>query len=192
MALIFATGNRHKFKEASELASKYGLELEMRDVNYEEIQADELEEIARHGAEKACALLGRPCFVEDAGLFVRALSDFPGPYSSYVFRTIGNEGLLKLMAGVSDRRAEFRSVVAYCEPSSRPVSFEGKVRGIVTLEARGSRGFGFDPIFAPRGASGRTFAEMAIGEKNKFSHRAKAIEGLLEWYLEKSGGRLEK
>jgi len=192
MTLIFVTGNRHKFKEASELASKYGLELEMRDVGYEEIQADELEEIARRGAEKASALLGKPCFVEDAGLFIRSLRGFPGPYSSYVFRTIGNEGLLRLMGGVGDRRAEFRSVVAYCEPSSRTMSFRGKVQGTIALEARGSRGFGFDPIFIPQGADGRTFAEMTVDEKNRFSHRAKAIEGLLKWYLRKFECHLEK
>jgi len=188
MALIFVTGNRHKFEEVSEIAAKHGLKLEMRDLPCKEIQADELEEIARQSAVDACASLGKPCFVEDAGLFVRALRGFPGPYSSYVFRTLGNSVLLKLMAGVSDRSAEFRSAVGYCEPGSKPSVFQGRITGSVGYEARGSKGFGFDPIFSPDKGDGRTFAEMTIAEKNALSHRAQAIKKFLKWYLKKVGG----
>ena len=186
MRLIFVTGNRYKFEEASELAAGYGLELEQRDTPYIEIQADELEKIVRPGAQQACALLRAPCFVEDAGLFVRVLRGFPGAYSKYVFRTIGNEGVLKLMHGESDRRAEFKSAVGYCELGKKPFVFAGKAGGTITLEPRGSKGFGFDPIFSPDGGGGKTFAELSTSEKNRLSHRGRAVEAFFKWYLHRS------
>jgi len=185
MALIFVTGNRHKFKEAGEIAAKFGIKLVMRDVPCKEIQADELEEIACQSAADACASLDKPCFVEDAGLFVRALRGFPGPYSSYVFRTVGNKGMLKLMASVSNRRAEFRSAVSYCKPDSNPIAFRGVVKGRIAPRPRGSHGFGFDPIFVPSEGNGRTFAEMTIAEKNALSHRARAIKKFLKWCVQR-------
>ncbi len=185
MALIFVTGNRHKFKEVQKIAARHGLKIEMRDVSCKEIQADELEDIAACSVEEACGMLGKPCFVEDAGLFVRALRGFPGPYSNYVFRTVGNEGLLKLMAGVKDRRAEFRSAVGYCGPKTMPHIFSGRVRGNIAPKPMGSHGFGFDPIFIPERGDGRTFAEMSTVEKNEYSHRAKAIEAFFKWYTQK-------
>lgn len=185
MALIFATSNRFKFQEASELASRHGIEIEHRDTPYIEIQADRLEDVVRPGVQQACALLKAPCFVEDAGLFVRALRGFPGPYSKFVFLTLGNEGLLKLMVGESDRRAEFKSAVGYCEPGKIPDVFTGKVEGTIALEAKGTRGFGFDPIFIAREGDGRTFAEMPTAEKNRLSHRAQALETFFSWYKQK-------
>lgn len=189
MMLTFVTGNRHKLEEASEIAARYGIELEHRDIPYVEIQADELEQVVRPSVQQACALLGKPCFVEDAGLFVGALKGFPGPYSKFVFRTLGNEGLLKLMAGFEDRRAEFRSAVGYCEPGKRPEVFTGKVEGNLTLEVRGTHGFGFDPIFSPLEGDGRTFGEMTTGEKNRLSHRARAIEAFFKWHEQRKIGK---
>jgi XTP/dITP diphosphohydrolase len=185
MALIFVTSNHHKFEEASELAARYGIELEHRDTPYIEIQTDELEQVVRPGVQQACALLRAPCFVEDAGLFVRALRNFPGPYSNFVFRTLGNEGLLRLLEGENDRRAEFRSAVGYCEPGEKPEVFTGKVEGTIALEAKGTHGFGFDPVFLPNEGDGRTFAEMSTEEKNRLSHRARAIEGFFKWHKQR-------
>lgn len=183
MTLTFVTSNRHKFQEAKRMASEHGIKLEYRDIPYIEIQADTLEEIVRPSAQQASALLRAPCFVEDAGLFIRALGGFPGPYSAYVFKTIGNEGVLKLLGRISNREAEFRSAVGYCEPGKKPEVFIGEVSGTIALEAKGDRGFGFDPIFVPREGDGRTFAEMSIDEKNRFSHRSRAIERFVNWYV---------
>jgi XTP/dITP diphosphohydrolase len=185
MALIFATSNRHKFEEVRAIAAKHGVKLEMCDVQCDEIQADNLGDIASFSAKEACRILGKLCFVEDAGLFVRALRGFPGPYSNYVFRTIGKEGLLKLMAGVKDRRAEFRSAISYCESKTTLRIFSGKVCGSITTKPKGSQGFGFDPIFTPERGNGRTFAEIPTVEKNKYSHRAKAMRKFLKWYVQK-------
>ena len=89
------------------------------------------------------------------------------------------------MSGESDRRAEFRSAVGYCEPGQKPEVFIGKVEGTVTLEARGTRGFGFDPIFVANEGDGRTFAEMSTSKKNRFSHRSRALETFFKWYKQK-------
>ena len=183
MSLYFATGNEHKFEEAEELARNHDLEIEHKDISYIEIQADELEDIVKPGAQQASSMIGSPCFIEDAGMFIDSLKGFPGPYSSYVYRTVGNEGILRLMDGVEDRRAEFRSVVGYCEPGSDPKLFRGKVEGTITEEPRGKGGFGYDPIFAPDRGEGGTFAEMSTKMKNYLSHRAEAIEKLVKWYI---------
>lgn len=177
------TSNSQKFDEAKIVSDKHGIEMIRRDVPYIEIQADDLVDVAKTGAQQACTLISEPCFVEDAGLFIGALGGFPGPYSSYVFEKLGNDGILKLMNGIEDRRAEFLSAVAYCEPGSKPIVFEGRILGSLTEDLRGSRGFGFDPIFAPDGGEGRTFAEMTTEMKNVFSHRAKSIEKFVKWYV---------
>lgn len=181
MALIFVTSNPFKFEEVREIAERHGVEIVQRSVPYVEIQADELEDVVKPGVQQACRLLGAPCFIEDAGLFVDALNGFPGPYSKFVFLTIGNQGLLKLMESKTDRRAEFRSAVGYCAPKEKPMVFAGRVRGTLALKARGTHGFGFDPIFLAENAE-KTFAEMETSEKNKFSHRGQAIEKFFEWY----------
>lgn len=180
--LLFATGNKHKFQEVEKIFLSYGFRVEQWSVKRFEIQSESLEEIARTSLawlmwiEKPTY----PFFVEDAGLFIEALNGFPGPYSSYVFSKIGNEGVLKVMEGVENRRAEFVSTIAFTDGKQVAV-FEGRTSGFISYSARGSGGFGFDPIFVPEGGDGRTFAELNLDEKNLFSHRAKAARKLAEW-----------
>ena len=181
--VFFATGNRHKVAELEAVLSGCGYRVQSVSTPKIEVQADSLVEIAVHAASMAYLSLGRPVAVEDAGLFVDALSGFPGPYSSYVYKTIGIKGLLRLMEDVEDRSASFLSVIAYAGPWGVKV-FTGKVRGIITREPRGEKGFGFDPVFAPEGADGRTFAEMGLEEKNKWSHRARAAREMCRWLVE--------
>ena len=172
MRLTFITGNLHKLEEARALLSPLGIEVEHDAGGYTEIQSDSLEEIALFGVREGCKRLNRPVFVEDAGLFIHALGGFPGPYSAYVFRTIGNAGILRLMEGVSDRDAHFTSCVAFCAPDHQPVVFVGRVDGSIAREERGTGGFGFDPIFE---VDGSTFAELSTEQKNALSHRARAL-----------------
>ncbi|MFQ6086275.1 MAG: RdgB/HAM1 family non-canonical purine NTP pyrophosphatase, partial [Candidatus Bathyarchaeia archaeon] len=146
------------------------------------VQSDSLEEIARLAATDAAKRSKGPVITEDAGLFIEALSGFPGPYSSYTCRTIGPEGIIRLMKGYRDRRAYFRSAVVYAEPDGRTATFVGKLNGRVTFEAAGVHGFGFDPIFIPD-ENHRTLAEMSIDEKNQISHRAKALQTFASWYF---------
>jgi XTP/dITP diphosphohydrolase len=183
--VFFATGNVNKFNEARRILGEYGVAVGMLKLKGDEIQSDSLQEIAEKSVQYAYRQSGLPIFVEDAGLFIDALSGFPGPYAAYVYKTIHNSGIVKLMEGVKDRKATFRSVISYCDDETRaPVSFIGESRGeITTVErrAQGKAGFGFDPIFQPTGTN-RTFAEMTIAEKNGYSHRADAIRKFAQWY----------
>jgi XTP/dITP diphosphohydrolase len=151
-----------------------------------EIQNSSIIKIAEHSVIDAFKRCHLPVMVEDAGLFIEALDGFPGPYAAYAYRTIHNEGILKLMENVKNRKATFQSAIAYCDSSTCvPVCFEGDAKGEITARMRseqGKSGFGFDPIFQPSG-SRKTFAEMTIEEKNGFSHRARAISKFAEWYV---------
>lgn len=173
LELYFITSNKHKFVEVLPIAKKHGIDLRMLPGEKIEIQSNNLMDIAFYSAIENYKKLRKPLLVEDAGLFIEALNGFPGPYSSYVYKTLGVNGILKLMENESNRRAYFLSaVVLIYEPYI--IRVEERVYGNITYNARGSRGFGFDPIFVPEGAE-KTFAEMSIDEKNKYSHRAKAV-----------------
>ena len=177
----FVTGNVHKLKEVESILQPYGIKVNMIKVRKIEVQADELSTIAEYAAISAAKEAGVPVVVEDAGLFIEALRGFPGPYSSYVFKTIGNKGIIKLMSGVTDRRARFISVVAFAKPEGYVKIFVGVTEGLISIEPRGNMGFGFDPIFIPYEGDGRSFAEMSLDEKNKISHRGKAFRSLAKW-----------
>jgi len=166
-------------KEIESILSSYYITVETAKIKKYEIQSEELEEVAKESALKAYHLLQRPLFVEDSGLFIKALNGFPGPYSSYTYKKIGLDGILKLMSGEKNRDAEFVSQIAYINQSGVIKLCRGVCEGIIAEEAKGSEGFGFDPIFIPKGHT-KTFAEMSVDEKNRFSHRAKAAHLLAE------------
>jgi XTP/dITP diphosphohydrolase len=128
-----------------------------------------MDEIVRKGI--------RDFIVDDTGLFIDALKGFPGVWSAYAQKTIGNKGILKLMEGVEDRGAEFRCCIG-CDLNGERTVVTGVCRGYITDSERGTDGFGFDPIFSPDGKL--TFAEMPIDEKNGISHRGNAVRLLIE------------
>ncbi len=179
--LYFLTSNKHKVLEVREIAGKYGVCIEQEEGGKLEIQSNSLEEIAWYAAMNYYIRHRKPVLVEDAGLFIKSLNGFPGPYSSYVYGTIGYHGILKLMEGTGDREAYFESVAVIIHEPYIIVE-KARVYGEIAYEPRGSRGFGFDPIFIPRGEK-RTFAEMSIAEKNMYSHRARAVSRALEKFL---------
>ncbi len=179
--LYFATSNKHKFDEAGNVLKNYNIELKMIKRKVEEIQSDDLRKIALHALSKALTIDKFPMIVEDAGLFINALNGFPGPYSSYVHRTLGIDGIIKLMSGKDDREAEFRSVIAFGY-SSVIKTFQGVVRGMISIQPKGKLGFGFDPIFIPKGLE-KTFSEMSLEDKNRYSHRAIALKKFARWYV---------
>jgi XTP/dITP diphosphohydrolase len=183
--IFFATNNINKFNEARKVLAEYKIAVGMLRVKAFEIQSESLEEIAKTSVIEAFEKCNLPVIAEDAGLFIEALKGFPGPYAAYVYRTIGNRGLLQLMENVENRKAEFQSVIAYCSQEFKsPICFKGEAIGEIAKEEiiRDSKhGFGFDPIFKPANCN-RTFAEMSLAEKNKHSHRAKASHKFAEWY----------
>ena len=178
--ITFITGNEHKVKEAENIFKLFGVELEHIDLGYMEPQGT-LEDVAEFGAKYACQELNRSVIVEDAGLFIKALNGFPGVYSHYVQDTLGNQGILKLLADSNDRYAEFRSVIGYCAPNSEPKTFLGKVKGEIAVEERGDLGFAFDPLFYVPSLE-KTFGELTTEEKNQFSHRKNSLKKFIEWY----------
>lgn len=179
--LYFATNNMNKFNEAKEILSSYGILLKPVEVEKIEIQSSFLEHIARYAAIHIYKQVKKPVIVEDSGLFIDVLNGFPGPYSSYVYKTIGLKGILKLLQNENNRRARFESVVVLALNENTVVVFKGIVDGVIAQEIRGSKGFGYDPIFMPNEVEGKTFAEMDIHEKNIYSHRGKAFRALGEW-----------
>ena len=182
---FFVTGNMHKFHEARAVLREFGISTAMLNLDTTEVQADDIKVIAETSALEAAKKSGMPIFDEDAGLFIDVLKGFPGPYSSYVYRTLGTEGILKLMKDASHRDAHFYSVVAFSDSGKADSAkcFVGKVEGKIALKEHGKMGFGFDPIFAPSHKLDKTFSEMTQEEKNKRSHRAEALRKFGSWYV---------
>ncbi|BAK54252.1 XTP/dITP diphosphatase [Sulfurisphaera tokodaii] len=175
------TSNENKFKELDSIAKKYNIKLKWINLPKFEVQSDSLEEIVRSSAVIAFNMIRSPLIVEDSGLFIEALNNFPGPYTNYVRRTLGLKGILKLMEGIQNRKAYFMTALCYVDEEVIRV-FTGKVVGKISESIRGDKGFGFDPIFIPDGDE-RTFGEMNIEEKNKYSHRGKAFEEFIKFFL---------
>jgi len=180
--IFFITSNINKYHEAKNLLEKYEMKLSLLRIEIQEIQNDNIKEIAKTSVIETSKKICLPIIVEDSGLFINSLSGFPGPYSDYVQRTIGSKGILKLMEGKKEREAYFQSVIAFKKPNGKLKCFEGRVHGRISEQEQGSFGFGFDPIFEPIGSPGRTLAQMTIEEKNNHSHRAKSLKRYGEWY----------
>src|SRR5581483_6052070 len=126
----------------------------------------------------AFKIASKPVIVEDDGLFIQGLGGFPGPYSSYIFRTIGNTGILKLLSGSSNRSALFVSVLVYTDGKTTR-RFVGKVVGTISVKTTWT-GWGYDPIFIPSGQN-KTFGKLGE-EKTLISHRAHAVRSFAIWY----------
>jgi XTP/dITP diphosphohydrolase len=186
--LLFATSNAHKVAEVQRIISEFGLSVRQTDAKGVEMQADDNRAVAAHASKRAAEAASAPVFVEDAGLFIESLGGFPGPYSSYVFKTLGLERILHLLDDGQLRWASFRSAVAYCEPGGEPIVFEGAIRGLIAARPAGSEGFGFDPIFLPEGSS-KTLAELSMDEKCRISHRAVSVRKFGAWYTQRGEKR---
>lgn len=180
--LDFFTSNRDKFVEASLFLRPLGYDVNWRRANLLEPQFDTLDEVVKVKLANA-PLDTSIAMVEDSGFFVHSLNGFPGVYSSYVFRVLGCEGILRLLDNLG-REAHFEAVFGLRR--GRGINlFRGVVQGKVSRKQRGQFGFGFDPIFVPEGYS-LTLAELPPEEKVKISHRSKALASLTEWLRQKS------
>ena len=178
MQIAFATSNKGKFSEAEKILKHFGINIVHQNLRVEEIRSDSIADVASAAALDAFAELGVPLFVEDSGLFIPSLDGFPGAYSAWAFKKIGNRGMLKLAEG---EPAEFRACIAYTPDGAEAKTFTGLVRGRLSEELRGSSGFGYDPIFIPEKTPGiqysgeKTFAEVPE-MKSALSHRVRALE----------------
>ena len=172
------TSSNHKFEEAREVMKEYGICLNRLSIEKVEIQSDDPKVIAEYSLKELDVDI--PILIEDAGLYIDKYYGFPGPYSSYTLRTIGNDGILKLMEGEEERSAKYLSVVAYRD-GDISITFTGEVAGKISYRERGTEGFGYDPLFVPEEGDERTFGEMSAQEKAKISHRARALRKLAKW-----------
>ncbi len=168
------TSNKGKYHEYKKIFP----DAKMLNIGYHEIQADSLEEVVEHALEglKEHA----PLIIDDSGLFIDVYHGFPGVYSSYVMHTLGCQGIIKLMDGFDNRDAAFECVIGHIDINGDSKLIRGRVSGSITKTMKGTHGFGYDPIFKPEGHD-KTFAEMVTDEKNKISHRGKAMEGLMRY-----------
>ncbi len=179
--VIFVTSNKHKFEEISLMFNHRGIPITWKRMKYEELQADDTRTVSLDSCMRLREVIREPFFLEDTGLYIESLKGFPGPYSSYVAGTIGNRGILDLLAHGRNRSAAFITVISYFD--GREIhQFEGSVKGAISYEPAGSGGFGYDPIFMPEGTS-KTLAQMSDEEKNAVSHRGMAVSKLISFIL---------
>jgi XTP/dITP diphosphohydrolase len=191
-SLCFASNNAHKLEEIQVLLPPAIKLLSLADIGcHEELPEtqDTLQGNARQKADYVRQHYGVACFADDTGLEVAALNGAPGVYSARYAgpqrRAEDNVAkLLHELLGQADRTARFRTVIALALADGSFHEFEGAVDGVITEEARGSNGFGYDPVFEPLEGGGRTMAEMSTAEKNQLSHRARATAGLVQWLTE--------
>ncbi|OKY78230.1 MAG: Inosine/xanthosine triphosphate pyrophosphatase all-alpha NTP-PPase family [Candidatus Methanohalarchaeum thermophilum] len=172
----FATGNIEKSKEVNSYFEE--IRFERIDVPYPEVQG-RLEEVASYGVDYVYDEIKEPVIVEDSGLLISGLNGFPGPYSSFVFETLGNSGIIKLLEDKKTRESIFKTVIGY-KDNERKKIFEGKIEGEIAEKPRGDNGFGYDPIFKPKNSE-KTFGEMKRENKNEISHRRRAFSELSSW-----------
>lgn len=185
--LVFATNNRHKLDEISQILGEKIELLSLKDIHCsEEIPetADTLEGNAIQKAEYIHQHYGYDCFADDTGLEVESLNGAPGVYSArYAGDGHNSEAnmqkLLQNLEGISNRKAQFRTAICLIIDGETHL-FEGICKGEIIQEKRGGSGFGYDPIFVPEGYF-ETFAELGNEIKNQISHRAKAVEMLCQY-----------
>jgi XTP/dITP diphosphohydrolase len=166
------TSNPHKAEEVAEFFSGVA-DVEHIPLECPEIRHEDVREVAAAKAQYAFSVLQRPVVVDDTAFFIRALGGFPGTCAAYVFKTIGNEGILRLLEGNPERSAHFETAVAFAD-GREPLVFSGRMDGVI-VNPRGSGGFGYDPIFEWKG---KTLAELGLPEKSRVSHRALALASL--------------
>ena len=187
--LILATHNNHKAREFQNILPQYSVKT-LADLGHDEEIEETATDLEGNSLLKAKTIFKRYGYVvisDDSGLEVNALNGAPGVYSARYAGEPRNdqrntEKLLYKLQGASNRKAQFRTVITLMSPGNS-FQFEGIVSGTIAESPRGEAGFGYDPVFVPKGYQ-QTFAELPADLKNKISHRANAIEKLLHFLNE--------
>jgi len=180
--LVVCTANAGKLEELRLLLPKHLVLRTLEEAGITEDVPETGETLEANALQKARYVherTGLACVADDTGLEVDALDGAPGVFSARYAGPQRNaaDNMKKMLAeldGTSDRRARFRTVIAYIDSDGSEHQFEGEVQGTITHELRGIGGFGYDPIFLPH-MSDLTFAELPIEKKNAISHRAQAV-----------------
>lgn len=187
--IVIATGNAHKLQEISSLLQPLGIEAVSQSAfNVPEAAEPHCTfiENALAKARHAARLTGLPALADDSGLCVEALGGAPGVISAIYAGeprsdARNNEKLLAAMQGIADRRAHYHCALVLLRHADdpQPLIAEGQWHGVILEAARGVGGFGYDPLFLDPGL-GRTVAEISAADKNRVSHRGKALQRLLQ------------
>lgn len=152
--IYFASSNSNKYLEIEPILRQYGIVSHFAKMSLQEIQSESVQQIAEAKCTNAFDYLQKPVIIEDDGFYLSSLKGFPGQYSSFVYKTLGNQGILKLMQNRADRKAYFLSVIAYGDGHTFKI-FSGKTRGMISKLATDG-GWGFDPILCPKTPLRRT------------------------------------
>ncbi|KAF1985992.1 Ham1-like protein, partial [Aulographum hederae CBS 113979] len=177
--LNFITGNKNKLLEVKAILGDT-VNLKNQELDLEEIQGT-IEEVTRDKCKRAARQVGGPVLVEDTALCFKAMNDLPGPYIKWFMLALGPNELHKMLDGFEDKSTQAVCTFAYSEgPDHEPIIFQGRTDGKL-VSTRGPTVFGWDSCFE---YEGRTYAEMDKSEKNKISHRGKALEKLTAWLKE--------
>lgn len=185
MKIVFASNNKNKVQEIQNQVPESIQIVTLEEIGcFEDIEETgiTLEENAIIKANYVTEKYDLPCFADDTGLEIEALNGEPGVYSArYAGEEKNSEAnmqkVLKNLNGVSNRKAQFKTVIAL-NINNEQYLFTGTVEGEIRNEQKGTNGFGYDPIFEPE-YLGKTFAEMTLEDKNKMSHRGRAVEKLI-------------
>ena len=178
----FLTHNQDKFREAADILAPFSVKVRHLNRPKVEIQDPKQEKIAKFALLNALKETKKPVLVEDSGIFIEDLDGFPGPYSSFVYETIGLKGVLAILQRHRARKAYFQATVAFGSPTLEPHLFVGQVKGRISQRILGGNGFGYDPIFIPDG-SNMTFGQASEVFKNRKSHRAEAFQKFARWFV---------
>lgn len=176
MSLHFITGNQGKLKEVQSILG----DVVALDIDLVEIQSLDAHEIIRAKLEEARIHHKGKLIVEDTSLYFQGLNGLPGPLIKWFMKSIGNDGLMKIVQNLDNNRAEAKTVIGYSNANGEVSFFEGSVFGTI-VTPRGT-GFGWDPIFMPDGQT-KTFGEMTAEGKNSLSMRRLAVEKLREFLV---------
>jgi non-canonical purine NTP pyrophosphatase (RdgB/HAM1 family) len=174
--LIFATGNKDKIREAEVIL---GVKLKGTSIEIEEIQSLDPVKVARAKARAYFKTIEKPLFVEDSSLSFEALNGLPGTYINDMVKVLGNLGLTKLILG-KNRKAIAQVTIGFVDSRGKDHVFKGITKGSIAKYPKGNLGFGWDPIFIPEGKK-KTFGEMTLNEKLRFSMRTKAFIAFKNW-----------
>lgn len=188
-SLVFATNNKHKLQEVSEILGEQIKILTLKDIQCEEEIPETSDTIQGNAHQKADYIYTKyqvDCFADDTGLEVEALDGAPGVYSARYAGTAhdsqaNRQKLLNEMKDKENRNAQFRTAILLILDGKKHL-FEGTVKGTITHAEKGADGFGYDSIFIPDGYD-KTFAELGEEIKNKISHRAEAVKKLAKFLL---------
>ncbi|KAJ4456094.1 putative Inosine triphosphate pyrophosphatase [Paratrimastix pyriformis] len=179
--LTFITGNANKLREVKEILEQSGISVVSQNVDLPELQGDPTD-ISVEKCRLASEQVDGPVITEDTSLCYNALHGLPGPYIKWFLKSLGHEGLNRILAGYEDKSADAMCIFAFCPGKGQSVvPFVGKCPGRI-VPARGPNTFGWDPIFQPDGFA-ETFAEMGAATKNRISHRSRSL-GMLREYLQ--------